>query len=97
MWGLTAYEWLLLGLLVLSVILVCIGAGMYYGRRPVYTEPIIQGIAKPERDSAYRPSLHSAEDRGMGTQRLESFPSRIYPTEWPQTMGPGGEEILWHE
>lgn len=95
--GLTVYDWFLLGLLVLAIVLVCIGAGMYYGRRPVYVEPIIRGIAEVEPNSAYRPSLHSSEDRGMDTQRLASYPARIYPSRHPRTMGSEGEEFLWHE
>jgi hypothetical protein len=53
----TVYEILLGILLVVSVVLTCLAAGVYYGERPEYNARTV-------------PSQHSLEDREAGTIRL---------------------------
>jgi hypothetical protein len=55
------YEILLVILLVISIVLVCLAAGVYYGERPVYNPPT-------------RLAQHSMEDREAGTVRLNPPP-----------------------
>lgn len=71
----TIYEWLLVGLLALIILLVCAAAAVYYGPRPqypntmsVYSTPVKQHEAR-----------HSTSGQnGMTTQRLPGRQS-IYP------------------
>lgn len=55
------YDWALIALLAVSIVLVCIGAAMYYAPRPVYNTKVV-------------PARHSQEDRDAGTVRLHPPP-----------------------
>ena len=75
---LTIYEWFLLGLLVVAIILVCVGAADYYGDRPVYNTDQLEkarGTASVDQDAGVH-GRHHQED-GYGTARLGPFPPKI--------------------
>ena len=63
--GLNLELWLLLGLLVVTVVLVCLAAGAYYGERPTYTSTMSAEI-----EEVRHQSRHSQADRERRTQRL---------------------------
>ena len=91
----TITEWFMIGVLVLAVVLVCVAAGAYYGKRPQYP-PIgsVRGSIEAEPDSRYRPHAHS-EDVGGSTVRLAKFPARIFPDgSQPQQMN-GSDSMAW--
>jgi hypothetical protein len=75
--GLSLYEWLLLALLVVAIVLVCVGAGMYYGRRPEYPSTMtVRETAEPWQIERYHASRHAADVPGEDTQRLKGRPTR---------------------
>lgn len=76
----TVYEWLLLTLLLLAVVLVCVAAGAFYGDRPQYpsTGTVYSARAEDTGEIRHRDARHSDEDRGMSTQRLGPYPPQLY-------------------
>lgn len=64
--SLTVEEWFLLGLLALSIVLVCVAAGDYYGDRPTYPSTMAAEIAEVRHQAE-----HSRTDRERRTQRLK--------------------------
>jgi len=70
-------DWLLIGLLGLAVVLVGIGASMYYAPRPVYNAedlPAARGRAEAEQ---IQPSGRHHQQDGYGTARLGPFPPKV--------------------
>jgi hypothetical protein len=55
------FDWALGILLTLSVVLVCLAVGVYYGKRPEYEATT---LPRPV------PAKHSLEDREAGTVRI---------------------------
>jgi hypothetical protein len=76
--GLSVTDWALLALLAVSIVLVCVAAGAYYGKRPVYPSTMtVREAAEPEQEKRYHASRHAAQEPGEGTQRLKGYP--LYP------------------
>lgn len=75
--ALSFVDWALLGLLVVAIVLVCVAAGAYYGRRPVYPSTMtVRSVAEPDQIHRYHASRHAAQEPGEDTQRLRGYPIR---------------------
>lgn len=75
--ALSFVDWALLGLLVLTIVLVCVAAGVYYGEPPVYPSTMtVRSVAEPEQAERYHASRHAADEPGEDTQRLKGYPIR---------------------
>ena len=73
--ALTFGDWALVALLIVSIVLVCVAAGVYYGEPPVYpTTMTVRQEARPEQIERYHASRHARPEPGEGTQRLKGYP-----------------------
>lgn len=61
--ALSVTDWALFGLLLVSIALVCVAAGAYYGKRPVYPSTMtVRSRAEPEQVERYHASRHAEPD-----------------------------------